>query len=478
MKFLTSIFWVLGLLGSISLSAQVEVVNDGILYIEDDQLVHIQGDFSNFSSDFFNRGTFGLTGNLINEARVFNSGAGIFHLYGNQEQNIFLYQDFGTYDLGIDNSVGVNILGSSSFQLFNHLYFWNGLVNTNSEAMIDFEPLATYSFASNFSHINGPMRRLGSTDFTFPVGKGGLLRAPSITDLEGLTKFQVEYFDQGHPNLTTDNTLARVNDQEYWEIRQVEGFSVGRVTIPYDESSGVFPDLQEVEMAFLDNDRWTKVDAESDGASPMMGITSINLLSQFRYFTTAENRILREQVLLTAEQNEDCEIVASWVVPPGFTSLRYEVERSFDSLTFMKIGEVPGDTIPTLDYLIQWFVDPSLYEEEKIYYRLKIHFEDETTAYTNIVGVENFCIFEDCVLFPNPVSSSSNIGLRMEREVDQLLRIQVWSTLGRLLMDTDLEIKAGRHDYEILTKRLQLPAATYYLTLGDRKTLKFVVIND
>lgn len=449
-----------------------------MFYVQDSQLVHINGNFSNFSSDFINRGDFRLTGNLLNEARVFNPGAGIFRLYGSDEQNLLLFQAFGTYDLELNNAAGVVTSGGSSIQLFNHLNFLDGLLTTNFASMISFEPLAYYSNASNFSHINGPMRRMGSTDFTFPVGKGGLLRAPSISDLTGPTGFQVEYFDQGHPVTDTDETLQRINEEEYWEIQQIEGFATGRLTIPYDENSGVFPDLDELEIAFLDTSRWTKIESTNDGATPMVSLTSVDLLRQFKYFTTAQNRILRDQVVISLEQNEECEVSVNWVLPPLFVAERYEIEQGFDSLNFLKIGEVAGDSIPSNDYVLQWFIDPMLYSEAKLYYRLKIYYDDGSFTYSNVASLDNNCIFEDCVLFPNPVSTYENIKLRLESDTEKVIPLKVWSTLGRLLMEYDLEVKEGREDYEILTKRLRLPAATYYLTLGPQKSLKFVVIED
>ena len=460
------------------LSAQIDVTNDGLFFVKDSQLVHINGNFSNYSSEFKNRGDFGLTGSLVNEARVFNQGAGIFRFYGDQEQSLFLYQAFSTYDMELNNPEGLTMMGSSSLQLFNEINFFDGILRTKYSSLISFEPFAYHTNASDFSHINGPMRRLGSTDFIFPVGKGGLLRAPAVTDLAGLTRFQVEYFNVGHPISKTDNSLERVNDQEYWEIRQVEGFSTGRVTIPYDEATGFFPDLDQLEMAFWDTAQWTKIEFVSDGASPMMGLTSENLLNKFKYFTTAQNRILRDKITLSLEQNEECEISVNWVLPPEYIAEYYEVQRSFDGLSFMKIGEVPGDSVPSNDYTVHWLIDPILYKEETLYYRLKIYFADGSFIYSNVPSLENECIFEDCILFPNPVRSRENIKLRMESDSTRVMDFQIWSTIGRLLSEGDLEIKEGRNDYEIPTKELRLPFATYYLTVGRKKNLKFVVIDE
>lgn len=460
-----------------SLSGQIDVTNDGLLFVNDDQLIHINGNFSNYSSEFTNRGIFGLTGNLINEARVYNPGAGIFRLYGGQEQTLFLYQSFSSYDLEIDNPDRVTLMGSSSLQLFNHLDFIEGRFFTNFSSLISFEPLATYSNASDFSHINGPMRRIGMTDFTFPVGKGGFLRAPSITEQTSIGRYQVEYFNTGHPNQTVDHTLSRVNDQEYWEMRQIEGDASATVTIPYDVTSGEFPILEDLELAFLDTISWTRLESTDDGASPMLGLSSADLINDFGFFTTAEKRSLRDQIQIAVEQNEECRTAITWLVPPQFVATKYEVERSFDSLSFLKIGEVEGDSLPSNDFVLKWYYDLSLYQEKELYFRVKVFFSDGTSVYTNIAGLENQCIFEDCTLFPNPVASGENIFIRMESEIEQNMAYTVWSTLGREIISGDLGLRIGSHQYTIPIKESRLPSATYYLSIGPRKSLKFVVIN-
>ena len=467
--------------GGIPAVAQIDVSNQGDLYISDGQLVHIEGNFSNFSSGFVNRGDVGLTGNLWNEARVHNSGNGIFRFHGDQEQTLFLYDTTAFYEMEVDNPAGITFAGDHDAEVYSHLHFWDGLVRTNAQSMLFFLPQADYSNADDFSHVDGPMMRRGDSDFIFPVGKGGRMMAPGVSGLSTTNTFLAEYFNFGYATLDTDFTLNRVNDQEYWQVERTEGASTAKVSIPYDVNSGFVNDLEDLRMAYFDEgqDLWTKREALSDGASPMMSLISQDFLTQFGLFTTAENRTyLGDVIEISLVQNEECEIIVNWVVPPDYPVVLYEIERSFDSIEFVKIGEMPGDTFPNIDYTLRWFPDPELYSQDVLYYRMKITFPDGTSYYTNIASIENKCIFVHCQIFPNPVSTHQNLNIRLETEEEQDMTLRIYSVPGRLLLEQTIQVKEGRHDYEIMTKDLELPAAPYFLYVGPRKTLKFIVIND
>ncbi len=458
--------------------AQIEVANEGELFIAPGQDVFINGNFTNRSSELANLGDVGLTGDFQNEARVLNPGDGIFRFIGTAEQNLILFDTMAFFELEILNPAGINMLGDHHAEVHEHLYFEEGLITTRAESMIFFQEFATYSDARDFSHINGPVLRRGDTDFIFPVGKDGVMRAPAVTDLSTPTTFLAEYFNFSFSSLDTDFTLNRVNDQEYWQIDRVGGNSTARVTLPYDETSGFIEDLQDLEIAYFDiDDLWTRRVANSDGASPLMNLITRDFIAEFGYFTTAEDRsFLADRIEITAIQDDNCAIIVNWVVPPDYPVTLYEIERSTDQQTFEKIGEVEGDSIPFTDYTLRWFADNDLYSEPEIFYRMKLNFPDGSSIYTNVTSVENNCPFIDCTIFPNPLFASENLKLRIESEGERELPLQIYGVLGRLLWEETLQLGEGRQDYEIQTSPLDLPAATYFLYIGPRKSLKFVVI--
>lgn len=466
------------LLSTGPLGAQVEVTNEGELFVAPGQDVFINGNFTNRSSQLANLGVVGLTGDFQNEARVLNPGDGLFRFIGDSEQNLVLFDTLSFFELEIFNPAGLNMIGDHHAEVHEHLYFEDGVINTTAESMIFFREFATYSDARDFSHINGPVLRRGDSDFVFPVGKGGVLRAPAVSELSAPTTFLAEYFDFSFSSLETDFTLNRINDQEYWQIERVGDDADARVTLPYDESSGFLDDLNELQIAYFNNDNlWTRREAQSDGASPITNLITLDFITNFGYFTTAEDRsFLADRIEIIATQEDDCAIIVSWVVPPDYPITLYEIERSFDGQNFEKIDEMPGDSLPFIEYTLRWYADNGLYAEPEIFYRLRINFPDGTSTLTNITMVENQCPFFDCTIFPNPVFASQNLKLRIESGAPRELPLQIYGVLGRLLWEETLQLLEGRRDYEIQTRDRDFPAGTYFLYLGPRKSLKFVVL--
>ncbi|MEO0779483.1 MAG: hypothetical protein AAF146_23180, partial [Bacteroidota bacterium] len=320
------------LLSTGPLGAQVEVTNEGELFVAPGQDVFINGNFTNRSSQLANLGVVGLTGDFQNEARVLNPGDGLFRFIGDSEQNLVLFDTLSFFELEIFNPAGLNMIGDHHAEVHEHLYFEDGVINTTAESMIFFREFATYSDARDFSHINGPVLRRGDSDFVFPVGKGGVLRAPAVSELSAPTTFLAEYFDFSFSSLETDFTLNRINDQEYWQIERLGEDANARVTLPYDESSGFLDDLNELQIAYFNNDNlWTRREAQSDGASPITNLITLDFITNFGYFTTAEDRsFLADRIEIIATQEDDCAIIVSWVVPPDYPITLYEIERSFD----------------------------------------------------------------------------------------------------------------------------------------------------
>jgi hypothetical protein len=66
----------------------------------------------------------------------------------------------------------------------------------------------------------------------------------------------------------------------------------------------------------------------------------------------------------------------------------------------------------------------------------------------------------------------------MSSEFDQTLNIKIYDMPGNLILEQQIDIKAGNKVYEIYTEKLGLPSAMYLLQLTPRKSLKFVVVYD
>jgi hypothetical protein len=461
------------------ITAQITVVNEGILTIKEGQLVHINGSFSNYAALFLNNGDFRLTGDFLNEASVANPGTGIFRFIGINEQQLTLYDTLRMYHVDMDNPSGIRFNGFSNLHVFGNFNFYDGIAYTNSEAMIFFRNNASTSGASDFSHIDGPALKLGSEDFVFPLGNQGFYRPAAISELTSAGLFRMEYFHETYFNEIKAIEVLQVNPEGYWDFKNINNTAFPKLTLHYDETSNLFTGADYVQIVHW-KDPWSIVPSQSDGASPSMGIITQEPLAAPGFYTTAERKKYNPNIIsTTVSQDEDCKIRIDWVMSPGSVVQSYEVEYSYDSLNFFYLGEVTGSLTPLANFTSYTLVDTILYETEDIYYRIKMIPTGipDTFTYTEVMVLENKCVFKDFVLFPNPVAGDQNIKLKMTSSVDTQLPIMIWDELGRLMLEQTLDVKVGNHIYEINTKEMGLASATYFLQLTLQRSLKFVVIN-
>lgn len=461
--------------------AQIKVVNEGILTIKDDQLVHINGSFSNYSALLLNDGDFRLTGNFLSEVNVSNEGTGIYRFIGFDQQNLTLYDTLRMFNVEVDNPSGINFDGTNHLQVFGNFNFLNGIVYTLPESLPSFQNNASTSAAYDFSHIDGPAQKTGTDDFVFPIGDLGNYRPAAISDLETSGIFQMEYFHEMYNTDLKEVALLQVNEEGYWDVKNIASTQFPKLTLNYDENSNLFTELDYVEIVYF-RDEWEIVPSISDGASPSMGITTEERLAQFGFYTTAERRKFNPNHLVTSvSQDEDCVIRIDWVMAGGTIVQNYEIEVSQDSITYEKIGEVLGSLSALPTTTSYTFIDENLYEAATLYYRIKMippGIATELSTYSPTVVLENNCIFQDCLLYPNPVSSGENINFQVTSAVETEMPIEVWDELGRLVFSQTLNLEIGPHIYEIRTSDMNLASAMYFLKVSSTKSLKFIVIND
>jgi hypothetical protein len=464
------------------LNAQVKVVNEGILTIKDDQLFHLNGSFSNYSALLLNNGDFRLTGNFISEVNVSNEGTGIYRFIGFDQQNLTLYDTLRMFNVEIDNPSGINFDGTNHLQVFGNFNFLDGIVYTSIASLTSFQNKASTSGAYGFSHIDGPAFKTGIKDFVFPIGDLGNYRPAAISELEASGIFQMEYIHETYFDDLKEVALLKVNEEGYWDVKNIESEQFPKLTLNYDENSNLFTELEYVEIVHF-RDEWEIVPSISDGSTLPMGITTEERLAQFGFYTTAERRKFNPNHVVTTitQDEEDCSIRVEWVMATGSVVQNYEVEMSYDSIEFTKVGEVLGSLSALQAYTNYLFIDENLYEATTIYYRIKMippGLATDLVTYSSTVSLEDNCIFQDWLLYPNPVSSGENLNFQVTSTMETQVQLEIWDELGRLMNTQTLDLEIGTHTYEIRTKEMRLASAMYFLKISRTKSLKFIVTND
>src|SRR5690606_13474573 len=88
---------------------------------------------------------------------------------------------------------------------------------------------------SNF--VNGKVRKIGNTAFTFPIGKAGVYRPVSISAPANVTDaFEVEYMDVAPMDpMSLASTLDHISMVEYWEVNRFTGSSTVDVSFTWND---------------------------------------------------------------------------------------------------------------------------------------------------------------------------------------------------------------------------------------------------
>ena len=466
-------FLIFALSCSGALKAQITVINKGILHVDTNQLMHIGGHFINQSSDLQNRGVMQLTNDFTNEAPVYNQGVGLFRFNGTERQTVYMYSPLEMHNMEVFDTAGVTLLGDFHLEIFNEVNFREGVVYTNRDNYLSFQPGSRHRNVSTSSHVQGPARKIGDENFVFPIGREGELGLMAILDVDSPSEFVGEYWNEGFFTQEVDTTLEQVSDQEYWRILRPEGTADPRISLSND---GYF-DGADLAIAYFNDLLWTRIDAERNLTETLPNsLLSINEITRMGYYTIAvEEYEVVDLIQIEVVQDENCDNLVTWLMPPNYIVFNYEVQVSTDSSNFTTIASVQGSPDVLQEFTEFEYLDENFYEAEVLYYRIKLITPTGLDTYSPVARLENDCIFRDCDIFPNPVSTNNNLKIRISSEAEKDLVVAVYDVPGRMIFQQTIPVEEGYGEYEIFTSRFNLPAATYFLTVGPNKVLKFVV---
>lgn len=303
----------------------------------------------------------------------------------------------------VDKSGGSAITLNNPVALRGVLNLMNGNVNTGA-ALLTMRAGSSTIGASDNSYVNGPMVKVGNTNFTFPVGKAGDYRPCSVSGIVGSTTdaFRAEYFPISAATwgTTGDPTLHHISTCEYWTIDRSVGTPEAVVSLTWEApaSCGV-SNPADLRVARWDDTATpapgTWRDRGNGGASgsPSSGTIPTAATQNLFNATTTAWTLASVSVanplpitLLWFDARPEGNIVRlEWATATEHQNALFTVERSKDGISFEPVVEVPGamNSSVRLDYEA---VDPSPYPGLS-YYRLRQTDVDGTTTASNIVAV-------------------------------------------------------------------------------------------
>ena len=332
----------------------------------------------------------------------------------------------------------------------------SGIVVTKRTAprgIVSFSSSSTLTGISNTKHIDGYVKKNGTTSFLFPVGDNGVYR-PFAAAGEGTTG---AYFlenangatiPSGGPFLVTNKeaTLSGISTKEFWDI---DGTSASRITLTWNAASGISAlsenTLTRVTIAGYNTatSRWEKINSSFDVISVLGGASTVangsitttaslvpNTYSIYTLAAMPTDPLPVTLISFSAKGNDGNQVILNWSTSFESNSERFDIQHSKDGRSWVFKGTVnaSGESKSASEYN---FTDSSPNAGENLY-RLMMVDKDQTFAYSRIASVKIDGLFETA-FYPNPVSETLFLKTAQPSQVKE---INVRNSTGNLVFNS------------------------------------------
>lgn len=223
-----------------------QTVNTGELYVSPGTEFSTLSDFENTSTgSLFNDGITYFYGNFNNNGQVdYYQQQGQIQFIGFAPQLITGQGDTYFSEILFDNeSADTPFLLEATINIEAEVDFSDGIIdNRNYGGSFLFGETARHKGASNNSHVNGQVGKIGNADFEFPIGHKGYYRMLGVSGEQTISPaYRATYFlenpDPDFPLLSRPEVINKINDAEYWKIEPVDIGTELVVTLSWNETT-------------------------------------------------------------------------------------------------------------------------------------------------------------------------------------------------------------------------------------------------
>ncbi|MDO6430458.1 T9SS type A sorting domain-containing protein [Flavitalea sp. BT771] len=340
------------------------------------------------------------------------------------------------YNLVINTPYGVTV-ASGTQQVSKLMTFVSGVVTQN--ATLTFLNGSAVSGASDNSHVNGVVTKVGTGAFTFPVGDANYYRPIAMSAPSSATDvFTAQYIRANpsptYPQTSRDITLNNVSAAEYWMLNRVNGASNVTVNLSWNSHSGAITSMGALHVAGWSTAqaKWKDLgNSATTGNSGAGTVTSGAAVTTFGAFTLASltvNNILPIQLTYFQCNKVNASLVdIDWATASEQNSSYFTVERSADGQHFDPLQSVPaaGNSAQPLSYSTK----DSHPLKGTSYYRLKMTDLDGSAVYSDVRMVSIGAV-SGLTMYPNPTTDRVFIGLNGNK----VEKVSVFDNTGRQMM--------------------------------------------
>jgi len=453
-------------------NAQQSFTNSGNLQIHTGASVSGFGSFTNTSSAvLINKGSLYIKGNISNSEASMTNGTGTLYLNGSSAQSVNGTEAFHTFNLVSDNSTGITL--NNNVSISNTHTFSSGMITTSAAPnYLIYEAGSSYSGDGDARHVNGWVKKIGSSNFSFPVGNGTVERKIAIAGLSVSGEFNARYSAITPFSNQMQSPFWDIDDTEYWTVNRIAG-GTATVIMNWDQSKVYFPNWAtlDIQVAGYDGTRWVPQGGPASGSTATTGTVTSGTVSTFNMFTFGSSSyILPLTDLLFTAKRQDHSTQLAWTTTGEFNMNRFVTERSDDHIHFYTIGEVAARNTGNTEK----YTDRDNRAINGIaYYRLRYIDNNSKEKFSQIVPVSDISTGALLSLLVNPVKE--HILLMASQNLKGMFDYSITSVNGQFIQSGKLNILNGGQ-YKLLLKENTSPG-TYLLRVSNAmQSFSFKVI--
>jgi hypothetical protein len=439
-------------------------------------------------------GNVSQTGGTITATTSFGS-QNQFVLNGALAQNLTMSTFSGPMAFVLANSstTGVTLLSNFIVPAAPASFvFASGVLNTSAANLLTFSAGAQSLFASNFSYVDGPVKKIGNTAFTFPIGK---TLPPSITAYVPLSisapalvtdAYTAEYKRSSAQALSTNYAagLDHVSAVDYWILDRTNGTSPVNVTLNWTVQSSAngsalyINDISKLRIAHFNSGipQWDTYGVSSTTGGFAAGSITLNSVNVFSPFSLASvdasNPLPVNLNYLNGAKQGNANYLNWKVTCTNNPSATMILEHGTDGRNFTAINTVTATALrcqQPFDYTDNYAASGLNY------YRLKMVDANGKATYSAIIAILNKETGFDIVsLMPNIITNNAilNVTTAQKTKMDVL----VTDITGRQVQKITYNLIAGSNQFTIDLSKLGagMYQITGYTADGVSKTIRFV----
>ncbi len=396
----------------------------------------------------------------------------------------------GFYNLTMNNTSTTGLTFSKDATVSGALTLTDGNIYTSNPNYLTMNAGSTSTSGSSASFVDGPMKKIGSTNFVFPVGNGTYWRRVGISSLSGSETFTAQYFHTAYTNTSNMKVetapLVSVSTKEYWTVSHAAAINAVVELYWEDATASSLPSCSNLRIAHWNSGSsyWEK--ANGDAVTTTGSCTGTNtgtiystaVLTSFSPFTFGNTGITAlpiELVSFEAKLNSR-KVDLTWVTESELNNDYFTIEKTKNGVDFETVATLNG--AGTTTSISNYFtIDENPYMGLSYYRLSQTDFDGHTQHFPlKSVSLENN--FQNSFsIFPNPTKQGTNLNISLTVNENQSTELIFTDMVGKKCFSYPVELTKGENSVTVILPK-EISTGIYMIQSeieGKKLATRFIV---